>query len=117
MTDRPPNGNPAVCSSPVVVVTEPNRTPLVLVIHESLVIGRDSDGLILLDSRLSRRHLRLDPIGGALWVTDMGSLNGTTVDGRPLTGPHLLLPGQVVAIGSCRVKLHGPPADPASAGL
>ncbi|WP_380283664.1 FHA domain-containing protein [Kitasatospora purpeofusca] len=64
-----------------------------------LAVGRDEadcaavPGLAGLD-QLSRRHARLRWIDGALHVEDLGSTNGTFVDGRRITGPTPIGPGQ-----------------------
>ncbi|MFB6892957.1 FHA domain-containing protein [Kitasatospora sp. NPDC056327] len=64
-----------------------------------LAIGRDEPdctpvpGLAGLD-QLSRHHARLRWIDGALHVEDLGSTNGTFVDGRRITGPTRIAPGQ-----------------------
>ncbi len=47
--------------TPAVQVTEPGRSPLTLLITEELDIGRDCNGLILLDASISRRHLSDQP--------------------------------------------------------
>lgn len=51
---------------------------------EGCLIGRgDGCGLPLDDSRVSRRHARLAPVAGGWRVEDLGSKNGTLVDGEP----------------------------------
>lgn len=92
-------------SAPAVVVTEQGRTPLTLLVTQDLEIGRDCDGLILLDSAISRRHLALSRAGSTVLVTDVGSLNGSTIDGRPLERSHRLAPGQIVRFGACTLTL------------
>src|SRR5690606_2230696 len=64
-------------SWPLVLITEPGRTPLQLLVHRPLDVGRDGDGLLLADRELSRRHLSLSATAGRLVVTDLGSTNGT----------------------------------------
>ncbi len=71
----------------VVEVTEPGRTPLRLVVSRPIVIGRDCDGLLLTDSQISRRHLELRPTGIGIEVTDLGSSNGSYLNGARLTAP------------------------------
>jgi two-component system response regulator AtoC len=53
------------------------------------------------DTQLSREHAQL-LVGGALQIVDLGSSNGTRIDGRPLVPqqPVALLPGNVVAMGT-----------------
>jgi pSer/pThr/pTyr-binding forkhead associated (FHA) protein len=47
-----------------------------------LTIGRASDnGLVIHDSRVSRHHARLQARRGALVFTDLGSTNGSRVNG------------------------------------
>lgn len=68
---------------------------------EELVLGRDeSSGLRLNDLTVSKRHARLTmDDGGAISVHDLGSTNGTAVNGRPVrrtalrTGDHLEVGG------------------------
>ena len=91
--------------STLVQITEPGRTPLHLRLHRPIEIGRDCDGLLLTDALLSRRHLRLSSVGGRVTLEDLGSMNGTLVDGVPVQRPTPLLPGQVVTFGSCQLEV------------
>jgi class 3 adenylate cyclase len=95
-------------SWPVVLITEPGRTPLQLRVHRPLEVGRDGDGLLLTDSELSRRHLSLSATAGRLVVADLDSTNGTKLDGVELREPTRLAPGQVVTFGRCRLELVDP---------
>ena len=54
--------------------------------RDGLVIGRDVDqcDIVLSHATVSRRHARLILGGGALEVEDLGSTNGTAVDGVPV---------------------------------
>ena len=92
-------------TSPLVAVTEVGRTPLLLVVTDSLEIGRDCSGVILLDAAISRRHVLVQATGDEVVVTDLGSLNGSTVDGTPLDAPHRLRAGEVVRFGGCSIFL------------
>ena len=50
-----------------------------------LTIGRGSDnGLVIHDSRISRHHARLQARRGTLVLTDLGSTNGSRVNGVPV---------------------------------
>jgi pSer/pThr/pTyr-binding forkhead associated (FHA) protein len=70
----------------VKVVNGPDRgMELVLRDERSYVLGRDADvDLKLLDEDASRRHTRIVRRGSRLWVVDLGSKNGTRLDGRRL---------------------------------
>jgi adenylate cyclase len=100
--------------APTVVVTELARTPLVLSIVEPLEIGRDCAGLILFDAQISRRHLVVRPTAGGVVVADLGSLNGSTVNGERLGDRHQLGSDEVVRFGSCTLALVAPGQTTAS---
>jgi len=90
----------------IVLVCEPGRTPLRIQLGpDPLEIGRDCDGIILTDSQISRRHLELRRAGDAVVAIDLGSTNGSRVDDVPFTGPHRLLPGEVIRIGATTITL------------
>lgn len=58
---------------------------LILRDERSYIIGRDDDAdLRLSDEDASRRHTRVVRRGSRLWVIDLGSKNGTRLDGRRL---------------------------------
>jgi adenylate cyclase len=92
--------------SPVVMIRQPGRVPLRLVLGEAIVeIGRDCSGLVLTDPQISRRHLSLQVADGAVRVTDLGSRNGTFVNGRRIWGPHSLGRGERVQLGGSSIAL------------
>jgi Protein of unknown function (DUF3662)/Inner membrane component of T3SS, cytoplasmic domain len=68
-------------------VREPNRPSRhVPASGAPINIGRGSDcELVLRDSRVSRRHARLTARDGVLVLTDLGSTNGTRVNGHRVT--------------------------------
>jgi len=94
-----------VTAAPVVVVRQPGRTALHLVLHEPLEIGRDCGGLLLTDPSVSRRHVLLTPEAGSVAVADLGSTNGTTLDGEPLRAPANLAAGSLVRLGDTTIEL------------
>ncbi len=68
-------------------------------------IGREASGLALaFDAVASRRHARLEPVGTGWQVTDLGSTNGTMVNGAKVTTA-MLRPGDVLTIGSTQFRL------------
>ncbi|PZR56961.1 MAG: hypothetical protein DLM50_07285 [Candidatus Meridianibacter frigidus] len=71
--------------------------------------SRQSD-IVLADPRISRQHARveLQPAGPVL--RDLGSTNGTFVDGRRLNGTLQLHSGMVVGIGNTMLRLENVPA-------
>lgn len=69
----------------------------------SNVVGRGSESdLQLLDQGVSRRHLDIQYDGRRATVYDLGSTNGTTVNGHEV-GSHILNHGDVVRIGHTRM--------------
>ncbi|HEX8337017.1 MAG TPA: sigma 54-interacting transcriptional regulator, partial [Pyrinomonadaceae bacterium] len=80
---------------------------------EALSVGRDSSNVVrLADSLLSRRHCRIARDGERLVLTDLESLNGTFVNGRPVR-EHALADGDRVTVGdSCFVFLSGERGTP-----
>ncbi len=65
------------------------------------VIGRDPDAAVFVDdATVSRRHARLTVRGAEAVLEDLGSKNGTTVNGRPPAGPLALRHGDAVLVGS-----------------
>jgi len=66
----------------------------------ALVVGRSPGcDLVLEDGRVSRRHARFDCVAGQCFVEDLGSRNGTLLNGTPVAGRTALVPGDRVAVG------------------
>jgi DNA-binding NtrC family response regulator len=77
--------------------------------HERFVvppegISLDRDARVfsagLKDSTISRRHAEIRPHHGRMRLHDLGSRNGTFVNGKRLTSVHALEPGDVVRLGA-----------------
>ena len=67
---------------------------------DQLNIGRDSTNEITInDAEVSRRHARLTFQGGKYVLEDLGSTNGSFVNGQRLAGPRVLKDGEVVSFG------------------
>jgi EAL domain-containing protein (putative c-di-GMP-specific phosphodiesterase class I) len=61
------------------------------------VVGRRSDSDLVLDSKHgSQRHAEFFARGEALWLRDLGSTNGTSINGRRIVGEHPVGDGDVV---------------------
>ncbi|HEY7625663.1 MAG TPA: FHA domain-containing protein [Ilumatobacteraceae bacterium] len=89
-----------------VVVNEPGRVPIrILVDATQLEIGRDCEGLLLTDPTISRRHLSLRVVEGAVHVAVLGGTQGTCVGDQPLVGSHELQPNETVRFGHSTVEL------------
>lgn len=67
----------------------------------STVIGRGSGCAIALsDKSISRKHLRVENVGGKIFIVDLGSSNGTFLNGERIKD------GQVEATGEIRVGVN-----------
>lgn len=72
----------------------------------SLVVGRSTDcGLALADELVSRQHCELSWDGRVVTVRDLGSTNGTFVDGSPVTTPRALTTDQHLQLGKLILKI------------
>jgi Protein of unknown function (DUF3662)/FHA domain len=64
-------------------------------------IGRSRECEVVVDdANVSRRHAELRPRGGAWVLTDLGSTNGTRLDGRRIERPEPLEPGDRIEVGA-----------------
>jgi sigma-B regulation protein RsbU (phosphoserine phosphatase) len=73
---------------------------------DSLVIGRAAGSdLALADPFLSRQHSRFFRRGTRWFVEDLGSRNGTQVNGRPIHDPTEVLPGDAVQISGSTLTI------------
>jgi two-component system response regulator AtoC len=74
----------------------------------SVVVGRAAEVELRVEhASVSRRHAQLVIEGGALSVEDLGSHNGTRVNGEQVDGPRALASGDVVMVGDVVIVVHG----------
>ena len=83
-------------------------------VEEGLWIGRESD-IDLEDEEISRRHAVVRPLDGSIEIRDVGSSNGTYVNGDRLSGARLLASGDSVELGQTKIKVWLPAAKEAPA--
>jgi sulfite reductase alpha subunit-like flavoprotein len=71
------------------------------VVKHLTVIGRDVTiaDVVVDDPRASRRHAGINWDGSGYVLEDLGSTNGTTVNGEPLAAPRDLRPGDRIGVG------------------
>lgn len=115
---------PCLTESPLVdphVVADPTTTPstargallaefiprhglgtTVLAVREtSASIGRAvSNPVVLDDPSVSAEHAEVRLRGGIWWLEDLGSVNGSWIDGQPVHGARPLAPGSAVRLGA-----------------
>jgi pSer/pThr/pTyr-binding forkhead associated (FHA) protein len=64
------------------------------------VIGREEGEILTMDPETSRRHAQIEVNPDAeIWLSDLGSTNGTFVDGAPIEGPVQLVDRQEFTCG------------------
>jgi hypothetical protein len=72
----------------------------------AIVIGRDaSAGIVIDDAEASRRHASFAAEGASATVEDLGSTNGTFVNGERLSGSRALSAGDRIRIGTTVLEL------------
>ena len=72
-------------------------------------IGRAADNtLVLQDETASAHHARLSFHEGQWWLEDLGSRNGTAVNGMALEGPLVLTYGDQIAFGRVEFRMEAP---------
>jgi FHA domain len=71
-----------------------------------LTLGRGSQNDIALDGDdyASAKHARVEPRRDGVWVEDIGSTNGTFLNGIKLTRARKLTPGDVVRVGETELR-------------
>jgi hypothetical protein len=78
------------------------RIPL---LSEDLTIGRQAgNDLTLNDQQVSRRHARIESRDGEVFVTDLGTANGTYVNGQRIDGTVALRSGDAIGIGETTIR-------------
>ena len=72
-----------------------------------MVVGRDATSGIRLerDEFASARHARIEPRPDGAWVDDLGSTNGTFVNGNRLKRAQLAKPGDVIRVGETELQV------------
>jgi pSer/pThr/pTyr-binding forkhead associated (FHA) protein len=76
-------------------------------VEEEVVIGREDTDLIIDDEELSRRHAVVRRFNNRLQVEDLGSTNGTFVDGARIAEPTLLGGGAEIKLGATVLVVEG----------
>ncbi|MBV8065679.1 MAG: FHA domain-containing protein [Actinobacteria bacterium] len=71
-----------------------------------LTVGRggQNDVAIEGDEFASARHVRFEPRGDGVWVLDLGSTNGTYVNGIRIDGARRLAQGDIVRVGETELR-------------
>lgn len=80
---------------------------LEIVNEEDLIIGSDpTNGIFVADTLVSRKHAKLSFRKDGCWISDLGSRNGTFVNGVAVTKERLLRDGDVVAVAYVEFRFY-----------
>ncbi|HZU60409.1 MAG TPA: DUF3662 and FHA domain-containing protein [Solirubrobacteraceae bacterium] len=75
-----------------------------VVASEGVSLGRSrSCDIVLSDPNVSRRHAEIRPRGGSWVLVDLGSTNGSRINGRSIEGSEVVKPGDQIELGSTRL--------------
>lgn len=71
-----------------------------------IVIGRSPGAdIVIADDFVSGRHARITPAGDEALLEDLGSTNGTVLDGVRIVGVMAVRPGSLITLGTVKFKV------------
>jgi hypothetical protein len=85
------------------VIAQPRvRRGATFVLEQEITVGRTSSCTIMIpdDSFVSQLHARVYVLDGTAYAEDLGSTNGTYLNGKRLTGPQQMVKGDRLQIGN-----------------
>jgi predicted component of type VI protein secretion system len=77
-------------------------------VEESITVGRTGCDIVFADELVSRQHAAIRVTQGGLEIEDLGSRNGTSVNGELIAAARALQPGDTVAFGQVRLRVDMP---------
>lgn len=85
----------------------PNAQPHTVTVKQRVEMGRGKQCDISVDDdpTISSRHCEISWSNGYLNIRDLGSTNGTSVNGVPISGVFKLSPGDIIALGKAQFRL------------
>jgi hypothetical protein len=72
-----------------------------------ITIGRSGENAIAIagDDYASARHARIEPLRDGLWLVDLGSTNGTYLNGHQVTSREQLHEGDLIRVGNTELRV------------
>jgi hypothetical protein len=93
---------------PGATVAHPETLPKQVELGQRLRIGREADNDLALPSpHVSRHHAVIEADGEGYNIVDLGSTNGTLVNGKPIAGPTPIVPGDMLVFHDTRLVVAG----------
>jgi diguanylate cyclase (GGDEF)-like protein len=105
LRDEPPEGD--IRRVPKLLLTNGLEKRLVPLGDQPLTVGRDPDNSLAIEGAdVSRHHCRIERDGPGAWrVIDLGSKNGTYLNGRPVTAPTRISLRDTITVGEATLVL------------
>jgi pSer/pThr/pTyr-binding forkhead associated (FHA) protein len=93
----------------LIIEDDEGRKTIVPIVREEITIGRQEKGntIRLTERNVSRRHARLLRTHGNLFIEDLGSFNGTKVNGEKISGRRPIREGDLIEIGDYDLAVQG----------
>ncbi len=108
MTDPSPRSTGAPAGAAVngaLLLPRPGQPLLTVPVDRELLIGRDDVcDVVLRSAQVSRRHAHVWPSDGGVAVEDLGSRNGTRLNGQVVTSPSWLHDGDTLALADIELR-------------
>jgi len=83
--------------------------------NREIIIGRSSDlDMVLVEDMVSRRHAKITTTEADIFIQDMGSTNGTFVNGEKIAGRARLTENDRILVGTSIIKVVGVDSEVAS---
>jgi len=106
---------------PFLIVRSGPRSGERIELIDELVVGRENADLTVHDEEVSRRHLAVRPHEDGVELEDLGSTNGTFVDGARLSAVVVVSTGARVTLGETELEIEievpEPEVDPGATRL
>jgi pSer/pThr/pTyr-binding forkhead associated (FHA) protein len=100
--------SPAIETGRLVVVVSPSLDAGLVRILDSAAVtlgrGAQNDLTLESDDFASARHAKIEPRRDGVWIEDVGSTNGTYVNGARISKPRPLRAGDVIRVGSTDLR-------------
>jgi pSer/pThr/pTyr-binding forkhead associated (FHA) protein len=89
------------------ITYEDGKSEVVVINQSSLFVGRASSfGRFDVDQEISRKHLMIKLNDtGEVFIEDQGSTNGSFLNGKKITGMHIVRPQDEVKVGTSKLRI------------
>jgi pSer/pThr/pTyr-binding forkhead associated (FHA) protein len=107
-----PDQTPEAVRAWLVATAGPTKGKTYPIPLDGATVGRLPEQPVYIpDERLSREHARIEFRGGQFIINDLGSRNGTALNGKLLSHPQALTSGDTIELGSSTlvITIEAPP--------